>query len=75
MRVARPGALTPLDLPPLAEKPLASVLVSNYMACGDGSTDRSRDVIEKYQRSDARRSYVALRESPEAQPWARGWLR
>jgi hypothetical protein len=24
--------------------------------------------------SEARRSYVALRESPEAQPWAREWF-
>ena len=71
MSAARPEALTPLELPPLAEK----LLVSNYMVCDDGSTDGSRDVIEKYQRSDARRSYVALRESPEAQPWARGWRR
>jgi len=46
MSVARPGALTPLELPPLAEKPLVSVPLSNYMACDDGSTDDSRGVIE-----------------------------
>ena len=74
---AKTTAIEPMALPPLGERPLVSVLVSNFnyaaylgqaiegvigqtygnlelIVCDDGSTDRSREVLERYARLDAR---------------------
>jgi len=71
------AAFSPIPLPLIGDRPLVSVLVSNYnygryigeavesvlsqsysrlelIICDDGSTDESRDVIERYSRQDSR---------------------
>ena len=74
---AKTTAIEPMALPPLGERPLVSVLVSNFnyaaylgeaiegvlgqtygnlelIVCDDGSTDGSREVIERYAGLDTR---------------------
>lgn len=74
--------LQPLDLPPMAESPLVSVLMANYnyerflgeaiesvlnqtyqnlemIVCDDGSTDNSREVVERYAQRDPRVRLIA----------------
>lgn len=74
--------LSPIDLPPMAEMPLVSVLVANYnyakyvgeaiesvlqqtyqnfeiVVCDDGSTDNSREVLQRYAAADSRVKLIA----------------
>lgn len=74
--------MKPIDLPPLPEKPLVSVLMANYnygkyvgeaiesvlrqtyqnceiVVCDDGSTDDSRDVVQRYCERDRRVRLIA----------------
>src|SRR6266481_6272936 len=71
------GPPKPVELPPLSERPLVSILISNYnygtylgdaiesalqqtydklevVICDDGSTDGSRQILERYRSQDRR---------------------